>query len=206
MKKKSLALAVAALLTIPLASQATIYTFNASLRGTNEVPPNASPATGVATLSYNDFGTASLADDRYDFALSVFNLMAPASAFHIHGAATVTENAPVRVGLDAAPFISLISGGTLLVGGNNVTPPASIPATNPSATNAGHPATTFLQMLRDGLAYVNVHTPAAAGGIPSGEVRGQLVQVSAVPEPQSYALMLAGLGLVGWSALRRRQQ
>lgn len=30
--------------------------------------------------------------------------------------------------------------------------------------------------------------------------------VSAVPEPSTYATMLAGLGLVGWIALRRRQQ
>ncbi len=29
--------------------------------------------------------------------------------------------------------------------------------------------------------------------------------VAAVPEPETYALMLAGLGLVGWVASRRRK-
>jgi hypothetical protein len=29
------------------------------------------------------------------------------------------------------------------------------------------------------------------------------VSVTAVPEPETYAMMLAGLGLVGWSARRR---
>ena len=59
---------------------------------------------------------------------------------------------------------------------------------------------TMLNMLTSGLGYVNVHTSTFTGG----EVRGQLIQVTAVPEPETYALMLAGLGLVGWVASRRR--
>lgn len=200
MKKALLMLGVAAAFGTPVAAHATIWEFNANLSGANENPPTASTATGVATLFYNDFNTASIADDRYNFALSAFGLTGEATAYHIHGAATPAENAPVRIPLDTAPFVSSKIGTTLLVGGNNVAPLDPIPATTATGTNAGHPSMSFIDMLKSGLAYTNVHTVLN----PGGEIRGQLIEVNAVPEPQTYALMLAGLGFVGWVASRKR--
>ncbi len=116
-------LAATALLITPLVAQATIFQFNAGLNLANEIPTPIMPQTmptGVATLFYDDKGTPSLADDRYDFALSAFELSGTAAAFHIHGAATTTETAPVRVALDdPMVFTNFKDGGTLLVGGND---------------------------------------------------------------------------------------
>ncbi len=53
--------------------------------------------------------------------------------------------------------------------------------------------------------YLNVHNSV----FPGGAIRGQLQfvgSISAVPEPAAYGLLLAGLGVVGVLASRRRRQ
>lgn len=204
--RTALPLAAAITLAAPLA-QAQVFQFNAQLNAANELHHPNSPATGIATLFYDTRGTASLLDDTYDFALSAFNLSGAsngraAQAFHIHGAASFTETAGVRIALDNANvFAALNAGSTLLLGGNDVAVPAIIDPTAASATNQGYPAMSFLQMLQSRLAYVNVHTALN----PAGEIRGQLIQVAAIPEPQTYAMLLAGLGLLGLAVRRRRR-
>ena len=63
--------------------------------------------------------------------------------------------------------------------------------------------TTFAAQLNNilsGLSYINFHTSQ----FPSGEVRGQILQVAAVPEPETAALLVAGLGLLGAWTRRAR--
>lgn len=194
MKKYLHALAaVFALSAVPMAAQAVVVQFNAALTGANEVPGPGGSGDGIATLFYDT--TA----DTYDFALSAFGLNGTPIGYHLHASATTTESSPVVVNLAAAPFFSAVSTTSLLVGGNDVAAP-SVPLTPVSPTNAGHPPMTFLQTLQGSLVYVNIHTTTN----PQGTIRGQLLQVAAVPEPSTYALLLAGIGVVGM-ATRRRQ-
>jgi hypothetical protein len=198
-----LSLAACAAALCAAAAQAEVLEFTAHLTTSQEVPPTGTDAHGLALLFYDDQGTASLLDDTMSLTLSVFDLSGPATGMHIHGAAAPGQNAPVRVDLSLSPFVHFNSGGTLLLGGDAV-PVPMVPETPPSATNPGYPAMSFLDMLNGGLAYVNVHTP----NFPAGEVRGQFLSVtSPVPEPGSYALMLAGIGaLLLWHARGRSRR
>ena len=72
---------------------------------------------------------------------------------------------------------------------------------NPSyvTANGGTPTAAFAAFssgLDTGRGYLNIHSSSFGGG----EIRGFLLP--AVPEPQTYALMLAGLAVVGWAARR----
>ena len=200
-----------AVFVAPLAAHATSFDFTASLKGTNEVGPNASTATGFAAVQYNDGGTVgNLLDDSFFVLIGASGLTGTPSGWHIHGAATTLENGPVRVDVKAklggvAGLGTLVSGGLISASSN----PAlfSVPATALSVLqpNAGHPAMSFLSMLQSGLAYVNIHTPGP-GGFPGGEIRGQLLQVTPVPEPETYALLLAGLAVIGMVSRRRNSK
>jgi hypothetical protein len=202
------ALCAASAVSVP--AHAAFLQFDADLRSSNEIPPVSAPAAGAAMLFYDTMDTASLADDTYNFRLRTEALRGAPSGFHIHGAATTTENAPVLVDLSTGPFNSNASfdaatqRGRLVVHGDKI-PVPNVPETLSTSlrspgpgSNAGHPAMSFLELLQSGLAYVNVHTSLN----PGGETRGQL---RLIPEPETYGMLLAGLGLLGVIARRRRR-
>lgn len=189
---KTLSKWIAALaLALPLAANASILQFDASLSAANEVPaplPFNALASGLASLFYNtDTST-------YSLQLSASNLSGPITGAHIHGQANTTQNAGVLVALDIAPFQFLQNGGNLLLIGSNIAAPVG----DIGAANS-NPAQSFLAILEAGKAYINIHT----GANPGGEIRGQLFQVAVVPELEVYAMLLAGLGLIGFIARRR---
>ena len=204
MNKFSARLVAAAAIVAPLAANATLFDFNATLKGSNEVGPNASTATGFAAVQYNDGGTiGNLLDDSFFVLIGASGLTGTPSGWHIHGAATTLENGPVRVNVQTvlggtAGVGTLISGGLISASSNLAL--FSVPVTNASGTNAGHLATSFQSMLQSGLACVNIHTPA----FPGGEIRGELLQVAVVPEPETYGMLLAGLALIGTVLVRRK--
>jgi hypothetical protein len=51
---------------------------------------------------------------------------------------------------------------------------------------------------------VVAHSQTYAARLTQSDVFNQVVAVTAVPEPESYAMILAGLGLIGFAARRRQ--
>ncbi|MCL5103695.1 MAG: CHRD domain-containing protein [Armatimonadetes bacterium] len=145
--------------------------FEAVLSGLNEVPPRATPATGYASVLLSDDQTQVTINMNWN------DLLAPATASHIHGPATTSTNGPVVI-----PILG-VAGTTS----------GSI-----SQTSAITPL--LVSQLQSGLLYVNVHTSI----YPGGEIRGQLYERvdTTVPEPSAVLLGILGLTSIG-RVLRR---
>ena len=137
--------------------------FVANLSGGDEVPANASTATGDATFT--------LDGDQLDYTVNVSGLENPVVA-HIHLAAA-GANGAVRLNL---------------CGTGDPQPPCGtgdgVLATGTNGTTVGDPPITFddlIEAMRNGEAYVNVHTDDGAappnsgpGDLIAGEIRGQI--------------------------------
>lgn len=181
MKRTLLTVAIAAAIAAPLAANAATHVFKVNMTGGQEVPANNSPAFASLHAVYDDV------TNIFSFISMVgANLVGPnISGFHIHAGPTggPGSNAPVRLDLGTAGIARVANQFFYL--GQNVGP-------FPQA---------FEVDLLGGRAYFNLHTNGL-GGFPGGEIRGQ---IAPVPEPSTYAMMLAGLGLVGWVAAKRRK-
>lgn len=113
--------------------------FSVAMNGANEVGPTTSAGTGAGTLT--------IVNSLLSYNITFTNLLSPATAAHIHGPATASQNA-----------------GVLL--------PFSAPAAS-SGTIAGTVALTSQQLydIVSGLTYANIHTT----NYPGGEIRGQIL-------------------------------
>ncbi len=151
-------------LALPVSSVAARkVVFKANLLTTNELHQVVgSNARGSAILSLNPDGSVI-------FGIIVRNLSGPATGVHLHGPADSTQNAPILIGLCGNPAPAVVGACTYDTDGNLVIN-GTIGAAELSAW--GVTGGQFMNYLRNGLLYVNVHTALN----PAGEVRGQLIE------------------------------
>lgn len=87
----------------PVVPTGNIFGINETLSGLEEVPPNASPATGTLVGTYDDNSNTIV------FTVSWQNFVAGTTAAHFHGPAGVGVNAPVQIGFTGFP-VAVTSG------------------------------------------------------------------------------------------------
>jgi hypothetical protein len=184
------AAAAAAFLAGAGAAHAHIFTFDTFLAGTEEVPANASPATGFTLVTLDDVADTLTVDETWTGLIG-----GNASAAHIHCCTPHGTNIGVAVpfvGFPALPngiythTFNLMSAATYTASFLN----------NFGGGTAGGAEDALINGLMAGKAYSNIHNPT----FPGGEIRGFL---SLTPEPATWASMLLGFGLAG-AAIRRR--
>ena len=139
--KASIAALILALGLVSVPRNGVAQSFQAILRGTNEVPPNASPATGFSTLL--------LVGNMLQVNVQFSGLGGPATAAHIHCCSLPTANAPVNIGF--AGFPNATSG-----------------VFNAMFDLTGN--ATLVNGLNSGLAYVNIHSAGFPGGEIRGQI------------------------------------
>jgi hypothetical protein len=117
-------------------ADAALWTFNDTLSGLQEVPPNSSPAAGTAIGTYDDV------TNLLNITVAADGFATTITGAHIHGPADVGTNAGIVFSLGVAA-----GAGHQYYTVNNF-------------TLSAQQETEFLA----GLNYVNIHTTAFAGG------------------------------------------
>ncbi len=186
-------IALAMAVSTPTLAHERVYT--AILDGPSEAPPNGSPGHGTATVTFDlDLVTMRV---QASFA----GLTGNVTASHIHCCTTVPGAGTAGVATVVPTFTGFPSGVT--AGTYDHTFDMALASSYNAAFITAHGGTVSgalnerLAGIDAGKGYLNIHTRT----FPGGEIRGFLAPV---PEPETYAMMLAGLGVLGAAARRRK--
>jgi len=187
--------AAAMSLALAPAAQATVFWYAGTLSGANESPANASPGKGTARVQYDNVAHTLHVWVNFE------DLIGTTTASHVH----VRVGNPLPANGSVATQTPTFTGFPL--GVHEGTYDHLFDLTLASSwngsfitANGGTPASAeaaFAAALASGRTYLNVHSTF----VPSGELRANL---SAVPEPASWAMMISGFAIAG-VALRRRK-
>ena len=159
-----------------LAEQAKQTIYTAVLSGPNEEPSNGSPGSGMATVTIDFDANTMRVQENFT------GLLAGVTASHIHCCTSEPGAGIAGVATTTPTFTDFPSGVTS--------------GTYDHIFDMTDASTALVEGLDSGHAYANIHSTM----FPGGEIRGFLAPI---PEPEAYAMLLAGLAVVSMVARRR---
>jgi hypothetical protein len=180
-------------------SHAEIIVFNTSLSGAAEEPPNTSPGTGTATVTWDTITHLMRVEATFS------GLLANTTAAHIHATTALPGQGTAGVATQTPSFSGFPLGVTF--GSMDNTFDMTLASSyNPAFVTAsgGVPQAeaALFAALNDGKAYFNIHSTQ----FPAGEIRGFLAGQPAIPEPSTVCLLgMGAVGLLGFAWRRKRQ-
>lgn len=183
-RSSAVLVALAVVFVFTAGARAAVIQYIAYLDGPSESPPNASPGTGMAHLTYDDAAMTLRVE------ASFADLIGTTTAAHVHGPTAVAGAGAAGVITTTPTFpgfpIGVTSGTydhTLDLTMASAFNPAFVTANGGTVPGA---RAALLASLDAGTAYFNIHTSFA----PGGEIRGFF---STVPEPAAATILLATL-------------
>jgi hypothetical protein len=189
MKRAALALIAAAACAVP--ASADVFQYQAFMDGPSESPPNASPGTGFALVTWDNVAHTMRIQANFT------GLLGTTTAAHIHAPTAVPGVSTAGVATQTPSFAGFPLGVTSGVMDQMFDLTLNSSWNAPFITaNGGTPASAeaaFFGYINEGRAYFNIHSSSFGGG----EIRGFL---ALVPAPGTAFL---GLGML-MTARRRR--
>jgi hypothetical protein len=183
-------------------ASAALFTFDATLLGSSESPPNSSPGSGVAHVIINDAAFSMEVKGNF----SGFTANTLASHIHCCTASADTGVAGVAMSMSVSSFPLGVTSGAF-----DLTFDTSSATTFNSffvTANGGTAASAFdalLAGLQAGEAYFDIHTNDNNDPPNRQDIRGFL-QASSVPEPSTWAMMILGFAGIGFMAYQRKNK
>jgi hypothetical protein len=166
-------------------AMAAPVTYNVSLSGPNESPPNASPGTGTGTVIIDAVAHTMEIDVTWS------GLIGNTTNCHIHAPTPVPLSMTAGVATTTPTFAGFPSGATFGTY-NNILDMTQASSYNPAfiTANGGTTATAeaaLFQAIADGKAYLNIHSTFVA----AGEIRGFLIPAPTPVEGTTWSAIKA---------------